>query len=105
MFVIQPKPTFKIKVEIPTPTGPGVINIEFAHKGRKALAKFLEGASEEGANVQDIDALSEIVVGWDGVDQAFSKKALEDLLDAYPAAGKALFDAYLPALIEGRVKN
>lgn len=105
MFTIQPKPTFKTDVEIPTPNGGGTIKVEFAHKGRKALAKFFESLTSGDAERQDADALCEIIVGWEGVDQKFSKAALEAMLDAYPTAGKALFDAYLPAMLEGKVKN
>lgn len=108
MFVLQPKPTFKADVTIPSPDGEGKIKFEFKHKGRKALAEFLQSlAAKEGENEgrSDADALSEIVADWSGVDTKFSLEALEQLLDAYPTAAKAIFDAYLPAMMEGRVKN
>ena len=108
MFVLQPKPTFKAEVTIPTPTGEGKIKIEFKHKGRKALTEFLQSLpGQEGQKEprEDVDALSEIIADWSGVDTKYSIEALEQLLDGYPTAAKAIFDAYLPALMDGRVKN
>lgn len=113
MFTLQPNPTFKLDVTIPTPTGEGKIKFEFKHKGRKALAEFIknlvpaetaEGAEPEEGR-KDSEVLLEIVAGWEGVDQKFSPEALDTLLDNYPSAAKAIFDAYIPALTEGAAKN
>lgn len=102
MFTIQPKPTFVSEVEIPTADGVAKIKFEFAHKGRKALTKFIDSLTVEGEPRDDADALGEIVVGWKGVDQPFSQEALATLVDNYPAAAKSLFNAYLPAMLEGK---
>lgn len=106
MFVLQPKPTFKAEVLIPIPGGgEGKIKFEFRHKGRKALRDFIESLSKDGEARDDVDAILELVEGWDGVSEKFSKEALETLVDAYPGAARAIFDAYHSALLEGRAKN
>ena len=46
--------------------------------------------------------VAEIIVGWDGVQEPFSKEALETLLDNYPAAAKVIYDVYFPAVAEGK---
>lgn len=107
MFRIQPNPTFKSEVTIPTPEGAGKIKFEFKHKGRKALQEFLKMFSNDDPekDVTEGDILADIVAGWDGVDTEFSSEALADLIDNYPSAGRAIIDAYVPALLEGKQKN
>ena len=84
MFALQPKPTFKVEISIPTPEGkPGKFVVEFKHKGRKAFKAFIEGFSAEGEERQDVDVLLDIVAGWQGVDAPFNKDNLETLLDNY----------------------
>ena len=106
MFQLQPKPTFKSDVTIVTPGGgEGKIKFEFKHMGRKALKAFFESLGEgEGAR-QDNDALLDIIQGWEGVDEKFSPEALDTLLDNYPSAAKAIFEAYNRGLFEGKQKN
>jgi len=100
MFTVQPKPTFTLDVEIPTPNGPVEIRGTFKHKGRKAMAEFLEGLSK--GETTDVEALMDLMVGWEKVDTPFSAEALEQVLDNYPTFGKAILDAYIAATLEGR---
>ena len=102
MFKLQPNPTFKADVTFAVPGGDeGKIKLIFKHKGRKALAEFVKSLTEEGSTRTDLDGLLEIIVGWDGVQEPFSKEALETLLDNYPSAAKAIYDVYFPAVSEG----
>ena len=105
MFVLQPKPTFKAEVSIPTVEGEGKITFIFKHKGRKALKEFFDMLTSESAERDDVDSLIELVDGWSGVDEKFSKEALATLLDNYPGSAMAIFSAYNGALLEGRQKN
>lgn len=105
MFVLQPKPTFKAEVTIPTPTGEGKITFEFKHKGRKALKAFFESLGEGETARQDSEALLDLISDWSGVDEKFSPEALDTLLDNYPSSAKAIFEAYNKGLFEGREKN
>lgn len=105
MFALQPKPTFKQDVTIPTTTGEGVIEFEFKHKGRKALKAFYESLGEGDTARSDVDALGELIAGWSKVDGKYSAEALEALLDNYPAAARVIFEGYNKGLFEGRQKN
>ncbi len=105
MFKLNPNPTFKSEVVIPTTSGDGKITFEFKHKGRKALKEYIESLGEGDTAREDVDALGELIAGWSGVDEKFSPEALAILIDAYPGASRAIFEAYNKALLEGRSKN
>ncbi len=106
MFKLQPNPTFKVDVSIPVPGGKaGKVTILFKHKGKKALQEFFESLQSEGEQRTDVDALADLVAGWEGVDDKFSEENLGLLLDAYPGAAMALFDAYRTEVLEARAKN
>ena len=106
MFKLQPNPTFKCPVSIPVPGGKsGAITVLFNHKGRKALQEFFGNLGAEGESRTDVEMLSELISGWEGVDEKFSEEALETLLDAYPGAAMALFETYRAEVLEARVKN
>ena len=51
------------------------------------------------------EALSEIIVGWSGVDEAYSDAALNLLVDNYPAAAADLFESFRKELLEAKRKN
>lgn len=105
MFTLNPNPTFKTDVTIPTTDGDGVIEIEFRHKGRKALKAYFDSLGEGDDARKDTDALSELIAGWGKIDAEYTPEALETLLDNYPTAAKAIFEAYNKGLFEGRQKN
>lgn len=108
MFSLQPKPTFKSEVLIPVPGG-STAKVKFVlkHKSRSALKEFFNSltSTEGGESRPDHEALMELVDGWEGVDQPFSQENLETLVDNYPGAARAIFDAYNSALFEAREKN
>lgn len=105
MFKLNPNPTFKVEVSIPTPNGEGKITFEFKHKGRKALKAYIDSLGEGEAAREDADALGELIAGWSGVDEKYSPEALDTLLDAYPGASRSIFESYNRSLLEGRSKN
>ena len=105
MFKLQPNPTFKIDVVIPTQDGDGKIKFEFKHMGRKALKTFFESLGEGDSARPDSEALLDLVADWSGADGKFSPEALATLLDNYPGAAGAIFTAYNKGLFEGKQKN
>lgn len=105
MFSVNASPTFKATVKFGTPDGEASFKVIFKHKGRKALAEFVQSLTAEDAGRTDFEALTEIIVAWEDVKEPYSKDALEQMLDNYPTAAKAFFDAYFPALTEGARKN
>lgn len=106
MFVLQPKPTFKATIEIPIPGGTsGKINFEFKRLGKKAIRELFNSLQDESVQREDADVLSELIADWSGVDEKFSKEALEVLCDAYPGATTAILIGYNKEMLEGRAKN
>lgn len=105
MFVLQPKPTFVYPVSIPTADGDVEIQLTFNHKGKKALKAFFASLGEGDNARTDLDAISELVSDWSGVDTPYSQEALDILLDNYPSSAKLIFEAYNKGLFEGMRKN
>ena len=105
MFALQPKPIFKMTVDIPTTNGPQPIKFEFKHMGRKAFAAFYAALGEAENAREDKDVLMDLIAGWDGVDAKFDAEALDMLLDNYPGATQVIFDQYKKGLFEGGQKN
>lgn len=105
MFKLQPNPTFSAKVplSIPGQAKPAEIEVEFKFLTRKKVAEFYERLRTESK--EDADALAEIIVGWKGIDEAYSPEALAMLLDNYPAASRDLFASFNRELMESRQKN
>jgi hypothetical protein len=103
MFKLQANPTFTARVPISVPGAEKApeITVEFKHFTRVGIKKFWEDA----AGKEDADILADIIVGWKGVDQPYSKEALETLLDMFPAANRDLFAAFNTELFESRRKN
>lgn len=102
MFKLNPDPTFWAKVGIPVPGGDEVsVDFEFKALSRKALQQFLTDSKGR----EDIDNLSEVVVGWKGVDKPFSRETLELLLENYVASAKVIWQRFLDELTAARLGN
>lgn len=106
MFSINPNPTFAAEVAIPV-AGGGTekLNLLFKHKRRDDVREFFARASEGADGESDADVLLEIVEGWEDVDAPFSREALDQLVQNYPAAPRAIFDTYLAELTGQRRGN
>lgn len=110
MFKIVANPTFScpVKLSVPGEDAPGAVRITFRHKGARDLHRWLASALERET---DVDFLDEVIEGWQGVfgaDDApvpYTKAALAQLLDAYPAAGKEITQAYNRQLADARAGN
>lgn len=102
MLKLAPEPTFIATVRIHVPGGDDVpVNFVFRHKGKAALRDFMERAK----TLDDLDSVGEIVAGWEGVVDPFSREALGSLLDAYPAAALAIIEGYLAEIGKAAAKN
>lgn len=109
MFKLNPSPTFDAAVELTVPgaTEKASVVFTFRHKGRAALKAWSESAQGRS----DVEVLSDVVVGWRGVcddkgdEVPYSRDALAQLLDAYPASGAEVFRGYLQAHFEAARKN
>lgn len=103
MFKLQPKPSFKARInlsvagEVKSPE----VTIEFKYFTKPAVKDFFE----QVAGKTDAEALAEIIVGWSGIDQPYSTENLAMLVDNYPAAATDLFEAFRVELLEAKRKN
>lgn len=110
MFKLQPPLVFRASVALTVPgqSEPGSIDIEWRHKGRKALKAWVDSAKKDA---QDADLLAEVIADWHDVQDAeggcvpYAQEALAVLIEAYPAAAGELFIGYLKAINGSRVKN
>ena len=118
MFRLDPHPTFAAPVAI-KPLGGGdaaTLQITFRHKGVREFEAWRLGPADLAAKGQplpsDAQWLAEIIDGWgdvvlgaDGAVVPFGVAALDSLLNSYPGAAVAIFDAYLQAFEDARKKN
>lgn len=103
MLKLQPNPTFKTKVAISV-AGEAIgqmIDVEFKYLNKTKIKAYFENI----AGKSDADALAEIIVGWSGVEAAYSAEALAELVDSYPSASADLFEAFRRELLESKRKN
>jgi len=108
MFVIDPAPTFDAQVNITQPgkTDAAVLNLTFKYQDAEELATWTAGL----AGRKDVDALSDIVLGWRDVATAsgalpFSKDNLGLVLTKYHTAAEEIYSAYFSQLKASRQKN
>lgn len=108
VLALQPAPTFTAPVEIPQPgdVAPLVLDITWRHKSRKALIAWCASVAAPGGRT-DADMIDEVVSGWDEIKAGapYSKEALAQLFDDFPAASVAFAEAYQAELLGARRKN
>ena len=106
MFALQPKPTFTKEVVLTVPGGgEGKFKGVFQHKGKTELREFFASISNPEKPRPDIDSVLEVLVGWEGVDQKFSKENVELMLENYFGAAIAILNAYSTGYFEAKEKN
>lgn len=121
MFVINPAPTFNVTVRISTGDTTAALGLCCRHLGRRDYRAWNAKAAAitaipdaEQRDAADAAWLAEVVVGWgaadypvmaDGTAIPYSPAALAQLLDAYPSASAAVYQAYSRALFEARLGN
>ena len=103
MLKLQPNPTFKVKIAISVAGEQRlpVIEVEYRYLTREGVQEYFENLRGK----TDAESLAAIVVGWSGVDAAYSPEALAALLNSYPAAAADLFEAFRKELLEAKRKN
>ncbi|WP_460033847.1 phage tail assembly chaperone [Megalodesulfovibrio paquesii] len=103
MLKLTPDPQFTAKVGITVPgqDAPAQITVTYKYMTRSQAQAWGQGLGEKTDN----EALADVVLGWEGVDAPYSRETLDQLLDAYPAAGLELLTAFRQNLLESRRKN
>ena len=110
MLSIVPPTTFtaSARVSVPGSATDAELHITWRHKTVRQFAAW-QGSAHKAAS--DAEFLAEVIASWAGVGDAdgkplpYSPQALAQLLDAYPASGQELVQAYRAALVEARAKN
>ena len=102
-FQITPNPTFTADVELSQPgrAKPVVVKVTYRHKDKEGVRDYFSSLKDR----EDIDALDEIIDGWDGFSEKYSREALGSLLSNYITAAGELFEAYRREVLESRAKN
>lgn len=115
---INADPTFTRPAQLTVPGGTDLasLDITWRHKTRDDLKEWSARplrATERGLVPLEVEAeyLAEVIADWKGpLDDAglpvpFSVAALTRLLQQYPMAGQELYNQYLRAMTESRLKN
>lgn len=108
-FTLDPKPTFKLTVEIPVP-GEAFVPLELTckYRNRTELVAFTEtviGDTDKGvAPMSDAETIKGIVEGW-SLSDAFNDENLGKLANNFPGAASAIYLAYMDELLKVRRKN
>lgn len=115
MLKLNPKPTFDadVKITVPGQSEAGTMKLTFRYlpkaESRALMKRLVEEKDENGDVVQkaitEDELVSEIVVGWKGIDADFNAENLLTFLNNYPAAAWDIINAYSHLVHESRVKN
>lgn len=94
-------PTFKANVLIPVP-GKKPVPVEFVFKGRtkKEFQAFIESIRDR----EDAEVILDIASGWE-LEDAFARESVEQLLDTYIGAARAVIETYINELTSARLGN
>jgi hypothetical protein len=103
MLKLTPNPTFDAPVHLPIPgqKESAVINFKFRYKNTDEVTEF----TARIAGRPDLEVLTEIVVGWSGVEADFSESALGELLKNYHGLAMLITKAYYGELYKARAGN
>jgi len=110
-FKTKPDPSFELPVDVPQPgkPAPARLNLTVAHLGRRALKEWMGRA--KGAE-SDTLWLMEVVKAWgadvldeQGKPAPFNQAAFDAVLDDYPGAAMAIFEAYVQEHYKAQAKN
>jgi len=101
MFKLTPDATFPATVHIPNGDAPLPLKVVFKRKSKDALIEFTARA----ATLDDLELCTEILEGWEDVEEGYSRDALEKLLKAYSGAALAIYMRYLDSHARAERKN
>lgn len=98
-LTLNPNPTFKAKVDIPTHGGGSAeVDFTFKHRKKDELQEWLRVERD------DVATILEMVAGWD-LEEPFNAESVGVLVQNYIGAASAIFDKYVAELLRTRAKN
>lgn len=112
-FVYQPATTFSAtaKITVPGIADPQDLPVVWRVLSRGEQRAWIERVTSSSDGDADADGLLEVMADWSVLEGdartpiPFSKPALREFLDAYPAAGAELVRQYVRQLNESRLGN
>ena len=115
MLKLNPNPTFdaEVRITVPGQAETESITLTFKYIPKKELQDFFKSHQavfdKKGKLIKpassDDAMLSEIIVGWGGVEVEYTRENLKVLLNNYHAAASDIIAGYVKALAESRAKN
>lgn len=135
MLKVDPNPTFQAPVKFKSPEGEQTLNLVFRHMtveehdkwwadamqryrdhvvALEAHIKAVEAAATAGNELPEepkptktgLDEIMDVVVGWEDVDQPFSREALAKILSNYhDLSAKKICQAWSAGLTQAKVEN
>lgn len=101
-FPLSPEPTFKAKVDIPTPgKKPLKLEVTFKHRDIDEFKTFMDGI---GNYDTDTDAIMDIATGWDHK-LPFERDNVEKLVKGYIGSAGAFLTKYIQENTGARLGN
>lgn len=100
----NPKPDFKVEIDIVLPSGETEkLKAECRYKKTSEYRALFKAA--DGEKLDDATILAQLYKSWDASEFPCTPAGIAELIEEYPSAPPALFNAYREALFEGRRKN
>lgn len=81
---------------------PVPVEFEFKHRTQTQFLEFMKEAREKG--LKDPDYVLAVAVGWELTDP-FSRKSINELLQNYHGAAKAIGTKYADELMQAKLGN
>jgi hypothetical protein len=100
-FKLVPDATFVSTVQIPNGDVSLPLKVIFRRKSKEALTEF----TSRVVGLDDMELCTEILEGWEDVEEGYSRDALEKLLKAYSGAALAIYMRYLDSHARAERKN
>lgn len=104
--------TGDVRITIPGQDKAGVVKITYKYQTARQHDAWRDDAIAKASSGHEMtELLAPVIVGWDGLDDAddqpivYSRAALDDLLDKFPASAGELFRGFTAVLTESRAKN
>jgi hypothetical protein len=99
---LNPNPTFKVDIELPTTDGKMSFKGVFKYLTRKAWSEKV-AAFGDATTIKDV--LMDVMVGWEDVDEPFSAEAVEKLSDTHHNAMAVIYQRFIEGLTQGKLGN
>lgn len=111
LFKMEPDPFFwadEVGLSRPGVKEPVEIRVKFKYLDKEETEAFfasLKPAAKGEKQKTDLEALSEIMLDWEGPDAVYGKETLANLLRHFQPAALELFRAFRRELLEAKRKN